>query len=119
MDKKTFKESLTKLFPECGQKAVQGWFTFAEECTEMGQSPDFTPVSDKDATIGIWLDAIYRGLYRTKKEYGAQPAELICRLCVKHCLYPWEMMKAAKYLKNGGEAEGVILQSVEGLLDER
>ena len=39
-------------------------------------------------------------------------------MSVKHCLYPWEMMEAAKFLKSGGDVDGVVLQSVEGLLDE-
>lgn len=118
MDKKTFEESLIRLFPECGREAVQGWTAFAEECTGMGQSPDLAQVTDKDATERKWLDAIYRGLYRVKQEHGAKPAELICGLSVKHCLYPWEMMEAAKYLKNGGSIDDVVMQSVEGLLDE-
>ena len=118
MDKKIFEESLIRLFPECGGEVVQGWFAFAEECIKMDQSPDFAPVSDKDAAVGKWLEAIYKGLYRAKQEHGAKPAELICGLSVKHCLYPWEMMEAAKYLKNGGGIDDVILQSVEGLLDE-
>lgn len=118
MDKKIFEESLTRLFPECGGEVVQGWLAFAEECIKMEQSPDFAPVSDKDAAVEKWLDAIYKELYRAKREHGAKPAELICGLSVKHCLYPWEMMQAAKYLKNGGDIDDVVRQSVEGLLDE-
>lgn len=118
MDKKAFEESLIRLFPECGREVVQGWFAFAEECIKMEQSPDFAPVVDKEATAERWLDAIYRGLYRAKYEHGAKPAELICGLSVKHCLYPWEMIEAAKYLKNGGDIDGVLWQSVQGLLDE-
>lgn len=118
MDKKTFEESLIRLFPECSREAVQGWFAFAEECIKMEQLPDFTLVSDKDAAVGKWLDAIYKGLYRAKQEHGAKPAEQICELSVKHCLYPWEMMEAAQYLKDGGNIDDVVLQSVEGLLDE-
>lgn len=118
MDKKTFEESLIRMFPECGREVVQGWFAFADECIKMEQSPDFAPVSDKDATVEKWLDAIYKGLCRAKQEYGTKPAELICGLSVKHCLYPWEMMEAAKFLKNGGGIDDVVLQSVEGLLDE-
>lgn len=118
MDKKTFEESLIRLCPESGREAVKHWFSFAEECIEMGQSPDFALVSDKDAAIGKWLDAIYKEICRVRQEYGEKPAELICGLAVKHCLYPWEMMEAAKFLKNGGDIDGVVLQSVEGLLDE-
>ena len=118
MDKKTFEESLIRLFPESGGEAVKHWFSFAEECIEMGQSPDFALVSGKDAAIGKWLDAIYKGICRVKQQYGEKPAELVCGLSVKHCLYPWEMMEAAKFLKNGGDIDGVVLQSVEGLLDE-
>ena len=59
-----------------------------------------------------------KGICRVRQEYGEKPAELICGLAVKHCLYPWEMMEAAKFLKNGGDIDGVVLQSVEGLLDE-
>lgn len=118
MDKKTFEESLIRLFPESGREAVKHWFSFAEECTKMEQSPDFAPVSGKDAAIEKWLDATYKGLCRVRQEYGEKPAELICGLAVKHCLYPWEMMEAAKFLKNGGDIDGVVLQSVEGLLDE-
>ena len=118
MDKKSFEDSLIRLFPECSREVVQSWFAFAEEFTEKGQSPDLAPVSDKDATIEKWLDAVYKGLCRIKQEYGAKPAELVCGLSVKHCLYPWEMVEAAKFLKNGGGIDDVILQSVEGLLDE-
>ena len=39
MDKKTFEESLIRLCPESGREAVKHWFSFAEECIEMGQSP--------------------------------------------------------------------------------
>jgi hypothetical protein len=77
MDKKTFEESLMRMFPECGGEVVQGWFVFADECIKMEQSPDFAPVSDKDATVEKWLDAIYKGLCRAKQEYGTNPAELI------------------------------------------
>lgn len=45
MDKKTFEESLIRLCPESGREAVKHWFSFAEECIEMGQSPDFALVS--------------------------------------------------------------------------
>lgn len=118
MDKKIFEESLIRLFPGCSGETVQGWLSFAEECIEMGQFPDFLPVSDRDTAVGKWLDAIYKGLYRAEQEYGTKPAEQICGLSVKHCLYPWEMMEAARYLKNGGDIEDMILMSVEGLLDE-
>lgn len=102
MDKKIFEESLIRLFPECGREVVQRWIDFAVECTEMEQSPDLAPVSDKDVTVRKWLDAIYKGICRAREEYGEKPAELVCGLSVKHCLYPWEMMEAAKYLKDSG-----------------
>ncbi len=73
MDKKTFEESLIRLCPESGREAVKHWFSFAEECIEMGQSPDFALVSDKDAAIGKWLDAIYKGICRVRQEYCCYP----------------------------------------------
>lgn len=68
MDKKIFEESLIRLFPGCSGETVQRWFSFAEECIEMGQSPDFLPVSDRDIAAGKWLEAIYKGLYRAGQE---------------------------------------------------
>ena len=118
MDKKTFEESLIRLFPECRREAVKHWTAFADECIKMEQSPDFSAVADKEATAERWLDAIYKGICRVRQEYGEKPAELVCGMSVKHCLYPWEMMEAAKFLKSGGDVDGVVLQSVEGLLDE-
>ncbi len=112
MDKKTFEESLIRLFPECRREAVKHWTAFADECIKMEQSPDFSAVADKEATAERWLDAIYKGICRVRQEYGEKPAELVCGMSVKHCLYPWEMMEAAKFLKGlldecgaGGEAD--------------
>ena len=118
MDKKTFEESLIRLLPECSRKSVQVWILFAEVCFEMGQFPDFNPVSDKDVAVGKWLDAFYKGLYRVSQKYGTKLAEQICEMSVKHTLYPWEMMEAAKCLKNGGDTDKVMSLSVEGMLDE-
>lgn len=118
MERKIFEEFLNRLVPECSKESVQCWIAFANECVKMGQYPDFISVSDKEAAVGRWLDAIYKGLYRAKQKYGTKPIEQICKLAVKHSLYPWEMMSAAKYLKNGGDVDNVILLSVEGMLDE-
>lgn len=118
MDKKTFEKSLGRLAPECSRDSIQSWIAFAEECVKMGQYPDFILVSDKDAAVEKWLDAVYIGLCRAKQKYGIKPVEQICRLSIKHSLYPWEIMLAAEYLKNGGDMEKVALLSVEGMFDE-
>lgn len=118
MDKKVFEESLNRLVPGCSKQSIQGWIIFAEENVERGQDINLAPITDKDAAVEDWLDAIYIGLCRVKVSHGVKPVEQICSLSMTHNLYPNEMLLAGEFLKNGGSIAEVPLKSVDGLFDE-
>lgn len=118
MDKKVFEESLIRLVPGCSKQSIQGWIIFAEENVERGQDINLAPITDKDAAVEDWLDAIYIGLCRVKVSHGVKPVEQICSLSMTHSLYPYEMLLAGEFLKNGGSIAEVPLKSVDGLFDE-
>lgn len=118
MDKKTFENSLAELVPECSKQSIQGWVTFAEDNVERGQDINLEIIADKNAAVEAWLDAIYIGLCRVKVNHGLKPAEQICSLSMTHSLYPYEMMRAGEFLKNGGNIAEVPLRSGDGLFDE-
>lgn len=118
MDKKVFEESLIRLVPGCSKQSIQGWIIFAEENVERGQDINLAPITDKDAAVEDWLDAIYIGLCRVKVSHGVKPVEQICSLSMTHNLYPYEMLLAGEFLKNGGSIAEVPLKSVDGLFDE-
>ena len=118
MDKKVFEESLIRLVPGCSKQSIQGWIIFAEGNVERGQDINLAPITDKGAAVEDWLDAIYIGLCRVKVNHGVKPVEQICSLSMTHSLYPYEMMFAGEFLKNGGSIDEVPTRSIEGLFDE-
>jgi hypothetical protein len=117
-----FTIKMRGLIPTCTEAELSGWHDFAKENVNQGQLVDFADAEasgfDKRAAVYDWLETLYAKMALIKRRYGEDAVKLICSLgAAQSCLYPYEMDKAAEYLKSGGKVEEIGAKAVEGLLD--
>ncbi|MCH5253385.1 MAG: hypothetical protein J1F41_00575 [Lachnospiraceae bacterium] len=114
MEKEIFVSKLSELSGEA--KCAPVWVEWAEECVAARQYIDFNEKPD-DIAVAEWLDSVYATLYFIRKQYGKEIVSKIVRLsAVKLCLYPFEMVSAAKELQNGGNEQRILRLMEEGYL---
>lgn len=116
MEKEVFVRKLSELSGSDTAECASVWVEWAEECVAAKQYIDFNEKPD-DIAVAEWLDSVYASLYYVRKQYGEEIAARIVRLsAVKLCLYPFEMVSAAKELQNGGNEQRILRLMEEGYL---
>lgn len=114
LTKDLFQNQLRTLLPSAKAGAEDIWACFARECVEMEQYVDFTPEPDETA-LGRWYDTLLASFILLQQDFGEDVATSVCNLSV--CLYPYEMERAGRELKDGGNADSILRLMEEGKLD--
>ncbi len=116
MEKEIFIKKLSELSGSDTAECASVWVKWAEECVAAKQYVDFNEKPD-DIAVAEWLDSMYATLYFVRKQYGGEIVARIVRLSdTKLCLYPFEMVLAAKELQNGGNEQSIFELMEEGYL---
>ena len=117
MEKEVFVRKLSDLSGSDTVECASVWVEWEEECVAARQYIDFNEKPDDDTAVAEWLDSVYATLYFIRKQYGEEIVSKIVRLsAVKLCLYPFEMVSAAKELQNGGNEQRILRLMEEGYL---
>ena len=116
MTKKEFIDRMDRQL-NIPETASRRWITFSEDNIEQGQYVDFVPKA-KEVAMAEWLEATFSALYFAKQRGGEEVLRAIVRISeVPHTLYPREIIGTIGYLRGGGQPEGLVDASVDGLLD--
>lgn len=101
----------------CSVETARGWIEFAKENVDMGQFVDFKPV-EKEQGIQDWLSSIYAASYFARQRGGDELIQAIYKVAsIPHFLYPYEIIGAISYMREGGDLEQLVERSLEGELD--
>ena len=104
----TFVRELQEQF-SCSEQAASRWIQFAEECVKESQYVEFQQITNGAAEKNRWMEATLAGLIHVRNTIGLDAAQKVCELAsVPQCLYPFEMIEAAKCLQNGGSLEDIV-----------
>lgn len=104
----TFVRELQEQF-SCSEQAASRWIQFAEECVKESQYVEFQQITNSAAEKNRWMEATLAGLIHVRNTIGLDAAQKVCELAsVPQCLYPFEMIEAAKCLQNGGSLEDIV-----------
>ena len=78
---------------------------------------DFKP-APKEIGVQDWLSSIYAACYFAKQRGGNEIIQAIYKTTrVPHCLYPREIIGTISYMREGGDPEDLVEQSLSGALD--
>ena len=81
------------------------------------QYVDFERIGDEETEKHRWFETTYASLCKIREVYGDEICKTIAESVTDNTfLYPYEMNKAAEYLKNGGHAEDFGDMIQEGIL---
>lgn len=107
ISQKLFSGGLKVLF-DSNQETVSNWIGFSTECVDLGQYVDFAECGDRAVAVDRWLETLLAGLFDTQRQYGRDIAKQVCDLALlPNCLYPSEMLQAAKHFQDGGSPKEI------------
>lgn len=110
-----FAAALNEIRPGSGH-AAEIWNAWAEELEEYDRGGDpHRPFRNADSFRTEFLELFTE----IQHQYGSEVTGQIISLGdVPHCLFPWEMTSAARYLAAGGSVEEIPKLSIEGALED-
>ena len=108
--------ALNKIRPGSNH-AAEVWNTWAKELEEMDSSNGELPEGTYK-TADTFREEFVKLFTTIQEQYGNTVAGQVISLGdVPHCLFPWEMIPAARYLASGGKLEDIPTLSIEGVLE--
>ena len=117
MNREIFVVATKKLLHLQTDEGVKKWVVWAEECVDNKQYDGFREMP-RIAALEKWLDSYYSAFKRILKEFGREAAIKVINLSQERlCLYPYEMLSAARTLDNGGTGTDILQMMNEGTLD--
>ena len=97
---------------------IRSWVKWAEDCVAVGQYADFKELPDNKA-VEKWLDSYYYAFSAIQSEFGKEAAVKVLNLSQERlCLYPYEMLAAARVLNVGGTGKDSLQMIVNGTLED-
>ena len=101
----------------CSAEVARRWIEFAKEIVDAEQFVDFKPVG-KEKGVQDWLSSIYAACYFARQRGGDELIQAVYKAAsIPHCLYPHEIIGTISYMREGGDLEQLVEQSLEGALD--
>lgn len=118
MDREQFITKTRLLIKDALNEGVRTWITFAEENVSLEQYVEYFELPKEEA-ISVWLGSIYAAFYFAKKEYGLDAAKKVVDLGSHNmCLYPYEIMTAARLMRDGATVDSICDGIEEGTLEQ-
>ena len=118
MDREQFITKTRLLIKDPLNEGVKTWITFAEENVSLEQYVEYFELPKEEA-ISVWLGSIYSAFYFAKKEYGLEAAKKVVDLGSQNmCLYPYEIMNAARLMQDGATIDSICKGIEEGTLEQ-
>ena len=112
-----FQSQLRTLLPNTKAGAEPIWADFARNCVKHKYYVDSVEDPDEIA-LSRWYDTFLASFVLLKRNFGEDAATFICDLSLNdQCLFPCEMERAGRDVKDGGNADTLLELMEDGLLD--